>query len=140
MCTFGHTLGVRRLCVDSSRREETTTVKTAMFLLAMLLVRSTPAGRDESPRRIEIIAKRFTYDPDVITLKKGQPVVLVLGSIDVTHGLKIAEMNVLLENIKKGKKTEIQFTPEETGHYVGRCAHFCGKGHGSMTLQIDVVP
>ena len=117
-----------------------TTVKTAMFLVAMFLVWSTPAGRVESPRRVEIIAKRFTYDPDVITLKKGHPVVLVLRSIDVTHGLKIAEMNVLLENIKKGEKTEVQFTPEETGHYEGRCAHFCGKGHGSMTLQIEVVP
>jgi len=111
-----------------------------MFLVAMFLVWSTPAGHAESPRRIEIIAKRFTYDPEVITLKKGQPVVLVLRSTDVTHGLKISEMNVLSENIKKGKKTEIQFTPEETGHYVGRCAHFCGQGHGSMTLQIEVVP
>lgn len=117
-----------------------TTVKTAMLLVAMFLVWSTPAGRVESPRRIEIIAKRFTYDPDVISLKRGQPVVLVLRSNDVTHGLKIAEMNVLSENIKKGKETKIQFTPEETGHYVGRCAHFCGKGHGSMTLEIDVVP
>ncbi len=117
-----------------------TTVKTRMFLVGMFLVWGTPAGRVESPRRIEIIAKRFTYDPDVISLKKSQPVVLVLGSKVVRHGLKIAEMNVLSENIRKGKETEIQFTPEETGHYVGRYAHFCGKGHGSMTLQIDVVP
>lgn len=117
-----------------------TTVKTAVLFAAIFLVWSTPAGRVESPRRIEIIAKRFTYDPDMISLKRGQPVVLVLRSNDVTHGLKIAEMSVLSENIKKGKETEIQFTPEEAGHYLGRCAHFCGKGHGSMTLEIDVVP
>ncbi len=73
-------------------------------------------------RRIEIIANRFTCDPDVNTLKRGHPVVLVLRSIDVTHGLKIDEMNVRSEDIKKGKETEIQFTPGETGHYVGRCA------------------
>jgi cytochrome c oxidase subunit 2 len=115
-------------------------LKPAVFLAVVFFIWSIPAGRAESPRRIEIIAKRFTYDPNVITLKKGEPVVLVLRSIDVTHGLKIPEMNIQSEGIKKGKETEIQFTPEETGHFVGKCAHFCGKGHGSMTLQIDVIP
>jgi|ERR1700730_457439 cytochrome c oxidase subunit 2 len=115
-------------------------LKPAVFLAAVFLIWSIPAGGAEPPRRIEIIAKRFTYDPEVITLKRGEPVVLVLRSADVTHGLKIAEMNIKSEEIKKGKETEIQFTPEETGHFVGQCAHFCGKGHGSMTLQIDVIP
>ena len=63
---------------------------------------------------------------------------LVFRSTDVTHGLKIAEMNIKSE-IKKGKDTEIMLTPSEVGHFVGKCAHFCGKGHGSMTLQIEVV-
>jgi cytochrome c oxidase subunit 2 len=116
------------------------TVKRAVFFAVMFFVWSMPAGRAASPRRIEIIAKRFTYDPDVITLKRGEPVVLVFHSIDVTHGLKVAELNINSENIKKGKDSEIQFTPQETGQYVGQCAHFCGKGHASMKMQINVVP
>jgi cytochrome c oxidase subunit II len=116
------------------------TIKPAALLTALFLVWTIPAGWAESPRRIEIIAKRFTYEPDVITLKKGEPVVLVLHSSDVTHGLKISEFNVKSEDIKKDKNTELQFTPQQTGHYVGQCAHFCGQGHGSMKLQIDVVP
>ena len=117
-----------------------TTTKPAVFLAALLFAWTLPAGPAESPKRIEIVAKRFTYDPDVITLKKGEPVVLVLRSIDVTHGLKIETLNVKSDDVKKDKETEIQFTPGEIGHYLGRCAHFCGKGHGSMTLQINVVP
>jgi len=76
----------------------------------------------------------------LITLKKGQPVVLVMRSSDVAHGLKVDELNIKSDEIKKGKETLIQLTPNETGHYVGQCAHFYGVGHGSMKLQIEVVP
>ena len=117
-----------------------TKVKVAMFLAVIFFVSSIPPGRAQSPRRIEITAKRFTYDPEAITLKRGEPVVLVLHSIDVTHGLKIADFNINSKDIKKGKDTEFQFSPQQTGHYVGQCAHFCGKGHGDMKLQINVVP
>lgn len=116
-----------------------TPLKATICWTVMFLALGTSPGQADSPRRIEITASRFKYDPDKITLKKGEPVILVLRSTDVTHGLKVPEMNVKAE-IKKDKVTEIQITPEETGHFVGKCAHFCGKGHGSMTLQIDVVP
>jgi cytochrome c oxidase subunit 2 len=110
-----------------------------VLLGAVALSGGISASRAESPKRIEIVAQRFTYKPDSITLKKGEPVVLVLRSSDVTHGLKVAEMNIKSE-VKKGQDTEIQITPEEVGHFTGKCAHFCGKGHGDMKLQIDVVP
>lgn len=116
------------------------TTKLVAFFAAVSLFATALASHAETPRRIEIIAKRFTYDPNVITLKKGEPVVLVMRTVDVTHGLKVEELNLKSEDIKKGGETEIRFTPEQTGHYIGKCAHFCGKGHGSMTLQIDVVP
>lgn len=113
--------------------------KFAVILAVEFIAWSVLAGRTESPRRIEIMAGRFAYSPQAITLKKGEPVVLVLRSSDVTHGLKCSELKIKSE-IKKGMDTELQITPEETGHFVGKCAHFCGKGHGSMMLQIDVVP
>ena len=115
-------------------------IKRVAFFAAVSLFAVAHAGHAETPRRIEIIAKRFTYDPEVITLKQGEPVVLVMHSIDVTHGIKVDELNLKSDDVEKGKETEIRFTPEKTGHYIGKCAHFCGKGHGSMTLQIDVLP
>ena len=53
-----------------------TALKLAAFLAAIFLVWRMAAGHPQSRQRIEIIAKRFTYDPDVI--KRGQPVVLVM--------------------------------------------------------------
>ena len=105
---------------------------------AALLICSAPLAQSQSPRRIEIVASRFSYNPSEITLKKGEPVVLVFHSTDVTHGFNLPEMNVRAD-IKKDKNTEVNFTPPQAGHFVGKCAHFCGKGHGSMALQINVV-
>lgn len=92
----------------------------------------------EQPRRIEIEAKRFTYSPSEITLKKGEPVALILDSTDVAHGLSIKDLGVKTE-IKKGQAAELDFTPTQVGTFQGKCSHFCGKGHGSMILTVNVV-
>ena len=89
------------------------------------------------PQRIEVSVKKFAYTPEEITLKKGEPVVLVLTTQDVTHGLKFKELN-LNTTIQKGKPSELAFTPDKAGDFVGHCSVFCGSGHGSMTLTLHV--
>ncbi len=113
--------------------------KIATTILAVLLCSGPLFASPENPRRIEITASKFSYSPNQITLKKGEAVVLVLHSTDVTHGLKIPDLSINTTEIKKDKDSEIPLTPTKTGHFTGKCAHFCGKGHGSMILQIDVV-
>ncbi len=56
-------------------------------VFTLLLPASLRAWGEAAPRRIEVTAKRFTFDPGEITLKKGQPVVLVVKSADVAHGI-----------------------------------------------------
>ena len=91
----------------------------------------------DAPQRIEVSVKRFAYAPAEITLKKGEPVVLVLKTEDVAHGLKFADLN-LNTKIEKGKPSELAFTPDKAGDFVGHCSVFCGSGHGSMTLTLHV--
>ncbi len=91
----------------------------------------------DSPRRIEVVAKRFAYVPAEITLKKGEPVVLVLHSEDVAHGVKFKELNLQTE-IGKSATSELSFTPTQVGDFVGHCSRFCGSGHGAMTLTLHV--
>ncbi len=100
-------------------------------VLTIALSSTGAAWAQTAPRRIEITAKRFSYDPGEITLKKGQPVVLVLKSADVAHGLRFKGLNVEVK-VEKGGTAEVQFTPEKTGDFVGHCSVFCGSGHGSM--------
>jgi cytochrome c oxidase subunit 2 len=92
----------------------------------------------DAPRRIEITAKRFTFDPGEITLKKGQPVVLVIRSADVAHGVHFRNLKIDVK-VKAGGTTEVQFTPQATGDFVGHCSVFCGAGHGTMMLKLHVV-
>jgi cytochrome c oxidase subunit II len=92
----------------------------------------------EAPRKIEVVAKKFEFDPGEITLKKGQPVVLVLKSTDVAHGLRFRELNVDVR-VSAGGTSQTEFTPDKTGDFVGHCSVFCGSGHGSMTLTLHVV-
>lgn len=95
------------------------------------------APAQNAPQRIEVTVKRFSYAPAQITLKKGEPVVLVLTTEDVAHGLKFKELN-LNTKFEKNKAGELAFTPEKTGDFVGHCSVFCGSGHGSMTLTLHV--
>jgi cytochrome c oxidase subunit 2 len=115
-----------------------TLMKFTVTLGAALILWGAPVTSQAKVQRIEIVASRFSYSPSEITLEKGKPVVLVFRSTDVTHGFKFKEMHVQCD-IKKGKETEVKFTPLEVGHFVAKCAHFCGKGHGSMKLRIDIV-
>jgi cytochrome c oxidase subunit II len=112
------------------------------ILLAGVLVTSgvfsLVVKAQDAPRRIEITAKRFAFDPGEITLKKGQPVVLVLKSGDVAHGVRIRDLNVNVK-VGAGGTSEARFTPDKTGEFVGHCSVFCGSGHGSMVFKVHVV-
>jgi cytochrome c oxidase subunit 2 len=115
-------------------------IRVSLFIavLVMLAMHVRVACGETAPRRIEITASRFTFQPGEITLKKGQPVVLVLKSADVAHGLRFRELNVAVK-VDAGGTTEVQFTPEKIGDFVGHCNVFCGGGHGSMAMKLHVV-
>ena len=106
-------------------------------LATLSLVLSGFSQAPDAPRRVEVSVKKFAYSPAEVTVKKGEPVVLVLTTEDVSHGLKFKELN-LNSKIEKGKPSELAFTPDKTGDFVGHCSVFCGSGHGSMTLTLHV--
>jgi cytochrome c oxidase subunit II len=112
------------------------------ILFASFLIVSTlsvrPVRAADAARRIEITARRFAFDPGEITLKKGEPVVLVLKSADVAHGLRFRDLDVNVK-VGAGGTAEVSFTPQKTGDFVGHCSVFCGSGHGSMTVKLHVV-
>ena len=118
-------------------------IKALVSLIAILTFATTAlylsqhSHAEDAPHRIEIVAKRWDYTPNEITLKKGVPVVLVLSSQDANHGLKFKELNLKVE-VKKGQTSEVPFTPTQTGTFTGQCSVFCGKGHGSMKMVMQV--
>jgi cytochrome c oxidase subunit 2 len=115
----------------------------ALSLAALVLTAALPLHRvgaaSPDARTIQISAKRFSFDPAEVTLKKDEPVTLVLHSEDVPHGLRVRELNLDLK-AGKGATAQASIKPDRTGDFVGHCSTFCGAGHGSMTLTFHVVP
>jgi cytochrome c oxidase subunit II len=114
------------------------TIFTANFFLVALVLCTAPRAA-QTPNTISITASRFSYAPNEITVKKGEKVTLLITSADVTHGLVIEALGVSTTDLKKGKTTSVTFVPSITGTFEGKCAHFCGSGHGSMRFTVHVV-
>ena len=88
-------------------------------------------------REIHITAKKFEFTPDTITLKKGEPVVLVVSSQDRKHGFNLRGFGIRAD-VNPGDTARIRFTPNKTGKFTFSCDVFCGEGHEDMTGTIVV--
>ncbi|HTU02756.1 MAG TPA: cupredoxin domain-containing protein [Candidatus Sulfotelmatobacter sp.] len=62
-------------------------------LLALLVLASSGAARAE-PRVVEIVARRFQFTPNDVTLKKDEPVILRLRSEDVVHSFFMKKLGI----------------------------------------------
>ncbi len=87
---------------------------------------------------IKILAKKFDYTPNQITLKKDVPVVLEFTSTDVLMGFNVPDLHVRADIIP-GKVTRVRIVPDKAGTFGFFCDIFCGAGHEDMTGTITVV-
>jgi cytochrome c oxidase subunit II len=116
--------------------------KVAKSVIAIVVVMLMSVGaarkvRAQEPKVIDITAKRYTFSPSTIKLKKGETVTLRLHSEDVVHGFFSRPLK-LDETIEPGKTTEVTITPQVAGTFTTICDHFCGAGHGNMAMTIVV--
>jgi len=110
----------------------------ASLLTFVVFIQGASTNTAQNPERtIEIHAKRFSFSPAEITLKKDETVKLVITSGDVTHSLVIPDLHVNAE-ATKDHPAEATVTPNRVGDFKGECGHFCGKGHGSMKFVAHV--
>jgi len=87
---------------------------------------------------IKITAKKFDYTPNLVTLKKGVPVVLEFTTTDVLMGFNVPDLGVRADIIP-GKLVRLRIVPDKTGTFTFFCDIFCGSGHEDMTGIITVV-
>jgi cytochrome c oxidase subunit 2 len=106
--------------------------------LILLIAAARLPGKSEEPRHINVTASKFSFEPSEITVKKGEPIVLTLSSKDANHGLVIKQLGVRVE-VHKGQSVDVPISTNVAGTFEGKCAHFCGKGHGSMIFAVHVV-
>jgi cytochrome c oxidase subunit II len=95
------------------------------------------AGVSKDTREIRITAKKYDYDPAVITVSQGEHIKLVITALDHDHGFKIDTFHID-ELLKKGEATTIEFTADTAGAFPFQCSHFCGLGHKGMKGELIV--
>ena len=109
----------------------------SLLAVALALLAMAPRARAGEPRVIDVEARRFEFQPAVITLKVGEPAVLRLHSQDVTHGFYMKALGIDA-TVAPGRTTDVPVTPRAAGRYTVICDHFCGAGHGNMKMTIVV--
>ena len=114
--------------------------RRVLLTLAGLIVAAGAGVRafaQPSPAVIRVVARKFSYTPSEITLKRGVPVDIELVTEDVVMGFNAPDFNVRADVIP-GKTARVRITPDRTGTFTFYCDIFCGSGHESMSGTIIV--
>lgn len=96
---------------------------------------SAGTGSNQQNLQDEIVlnldAKRWQFTPDVISVKRGQRVKIIVNNTDTIHGINLPDFNAVGDN-------SVEFLADKTGEFTFYCKNFCGNGHASMTGKIIV--
>ena len=104
---------------------------------AMSYAHQDPATAS-APRVIEVVAKRFAFEPARIEVTEGERVHLVVSSADGVHGIEIKKFKVAKFIPRGGKPVMIEFVATDAGEYPILCSEYCGEGHDEMKGMLVV--
>ncbi len=104
---------------------------TALGLSALRLAHA------QTVRQIEIVAQRFQFVPAVMELKVGEPVLLLIHSLDYIHGFNVPDLGIRTD-LLPGLVTPVRMTPLQVGRLDFLCDNFCGDGHEDMHGHFNV--
>src|SRR5688572_20125807 len=94
------------------------------------------------PRVVEVVAKRFAFEPSQIDVTVGERVRLVVRSADGVHGIEIKKFKVNKVIPRGSTPVTIEFTASEAGRFEILCSEYCGEMHDEMkgTLVVSAAP
>ena len=111
-----------------------------MLSVALALPAISPQEKPSSDlpvAEIQVTARKYKFTPNVITVKKGQLVRLIITAEDRDHGIRLKDFDVN-QRLVKGAPTTVEFTPTEAGTFVFKCSVRCGWHHGKMKGKLIV--
>ena len=110
----------------------------------------------EGVQTVELIAKKYEFEPATIRVKQGTRVQLKIKATDHAHGFKISDVPEEAETsgkpglvlasaqdcdkIEEGKTETIEFVAQTPGTYHFRCCVHCGWHHRAMKGKLIVEP
>jgi len=114
---------------------------STFFVLAAVFTASAFAQEQQAanpaPHEIQMTAKKYEFNPTVITVKKGEHVKLVITATDRDHGFKLDAFKIN-EHLTKGEPATVEFTADKAGEFPFQCSVICGLGHRRMKGKLIV--
>ena len=95
------------------------------------------AGCAPKPVVLKVTLKRYSFDPPVLRVKRGQTVTLELQTSDVRHGFFVPEL-ALRQAVAPGRPVTVTFKADRRGAFAMQCNIICGPGHDEMTGTLIV--
>lgn len=101
---------------------------------------------------VEMIARQWVFEPEVIEVESGELVTLRVRAIDVEHGISFSGVGPFTCSseqagqciLRPGETVTVTFTPSAKGSFAFFCTRFCGEsadaldGHETMRGTIIV--
>lgn len=90
------------------------------------------------PRIIEVVARRFSFEPARIEVAQGERVKIVVKSLDGVHGIEIKKFKVNQKIPRGGEPVTVEFVAGSPGEFPILCSEYCGKDHDDMRGMLIV--
>ncbi len=131
-------LGVFLVGCTSERTSEPSDILTPEPIVKEPVVEEPNDESEPTQVEFDLVAKKFEFVPNTITVNKGDTVVLHITSEDVEHGFSISEYDIS-ETISVGEEVTVEFLADKPGEFTFRCSVFCGSGHTGMAGTLNVL-
>jgi cytochrome c oxidase subunit 2 len=113
-------------------------VAASGLIAAATLAAAKESAQEPEPRVIQVIARRFAFEPAQIDVAVDERVRLIVTSADGVHGIEVKKLKIKQEIPRGTKPVTIDFTASEPGRFPILCSEYCGKDHEAMTGMLVV--
>ena len=110
----------------------------ALLLGGTLVHAQQDPATASAPTVIEVVAKRFAFEPSRIEVTEGDSVRLVVKSADGVHGVEIKKFKVQKKVPRGGEPVTIDFIASVAGNFPILCSEYCGESHDDMKGMLVV--
>ncbi len=108
-------------------------------LMAIAAIKARPSGKAPSSdyHEFTLTAKDSGFEPNILTVKKGEKVRLIITATDCEHEFRLDTFDIN-QVLQKGNPEIIEFTASKVGTFEFKCSVYCGKRHGKMKGKLVV--
>jgi cytochrome c oxidase subunit II len=106
--------------------------------LLVLIAAVTGCNSGKPDVKIRVVMKKYSFNPEVIRVKKGQTVELDVETADVQHGFSVPDLGIKEPIQPHRAPAKIVFKADRAGVFPMTCSIICGPGHDMMQGRIIV--